>query len=197
MPGCVGRSGLAPCASSRRIAARSPALAARSSGVAPMRQHAVGAAVVAQRAVRREQLQLQVRVRRRPSSSMLDHLQAGRLVERGPVGAAAVRQRVHVHGRVDAACGPTSPTCSTSAPCCTRYAATSKWKLSVASSSGRDASGSVRFTSAPAVDQDLRALQAALARGVQQRREAAGRARLHARLGGDLPLPVVDASSAR
>ena len=65
----------------------------------------------------------------------------------------------------------------------------SKLKLIVASSSGATPSGSVRLTSAPAGDEVLGALEAALARRIQQGREAAGGPRLHARLRGDLPLP--------
>ncbi len=58
-------------------------------------------------------------------------------------------------------------------------------------------SGVVALMSAPASISTGDAREAALARGEQQRRQAAGRQPLVARLGRALPLPFLDDSSGR
>ena len=111
-----------------------------------------------------------------PASSRISIIcEARRVVERRAIRPAAVRQRVEVDGRDRAACGPTSPTCSRSR----RLRASTSRCRSARSSSAlkqrRDAVGIREVDVGACSDERLRALEAALARRVQQRREAAGR----------------------
>ena len=70
--------------------------------------------------------------------------------------------------------------------------AVSKWKLSMARNSGVTPFGSGRSTFGAGLEQRTHALEAALARGEQQRRQAAERPVHAPRLAGDLARPIVD-----
>ncbi len=72
-------------------------------------QHGVRAAVIAQRAQRRHELDLQVRVRA-ALEHHLDELGAGDRIRKRPIGATACRQRVHVYDCIQRRAAPCSPT---------------------------------------------------------------------------------------
>ncbi len=188
MPNLVGIFGSAPLAEQRLIASASPALAARSSGVVPVPEHGIVAAIQLG-AIRLQLLQLRVHVRA-VREQRLDQIHAGELVidlvRRRPVG---FRHGVHVHSGVQ------------------RRAAGFIGDVRIRAliqQERRDIVMSVdhrhqhradvvrigRVDFRAGFQQNLRAIQAALPRGEQQRRQAAQRHPFLARLLGDLPFPV-------
>ena len=154
------------------------------------RQQAVEAAVVADIPERRRELQLRVRIRA-GGEQLLDDLQAGRRIERRLIGPAAARKRVQVHRRIERRPPVPVPLARVRA---LLNQIRGEVEVAVEDRQQQRADllriGQVQIGAG--VGQILRAVDAAFARRVQQRRQSARRPVNGARLGGDLPLPVVD-----
>ena len=100
--------------------------------------------------------------------------EARRRVGRRPIRPAAARHRVEVHRGIQRRAAPPVPLVRIRARL-DQIRARSKWPLSDRHEQRRDAVRVARLMSAPPCNERARALDAAFARRVQQRREAAGR----------------------
>jgi hypothetical protein len=153
------------------------------------REHQIGATIRPHGAIRRKQLQLRIRIGSGIQQN-LNHLRAGRVIQRRPVGAAAMRNGVEIDGFVQRRAAPPVPGVDI------RFAADEVGAhIEVKVTHGHDERshpfriGEIRV--GVMIEQQLHALQTSLASGIQQRSQSAHFALLGARLGGYHARPVI------